>query len=68
MTYIGISIPAETVAMVEGFTMGTTIYGGFAFGDFILLSFMLLVIVSLVSLYPAIYAAKMEPVEALHAL
>jgi putative ABC transport system permease protein len=68
MTYIGISMPAETVAMVEGFTMGTTIYGGFAFGDFIILSFMLLVIVSLVSLYPAMYAAKMEPVEALHSL
>ena len=68
MTYVGISYPAETVAMVEGFTMGTTIYGGFAFGDFISLSFMLLVIVSLVSLYPAWFAAKMEPVEALHSL
>ena len=68
MTYIGISMPAETVAMVEGFTMGTTIYGGFAFGDFITLSFMLLAIVSLVSLYPAWFAAKMEPVEALHSL
>lgn len=68
MTYVGISIPAETVAMVEGFTMGTTIYGGFAFGDFTILSVMLLVIVSLVSLYPAWYAARMEPVEALHAL
>lgn len=68
MTYVGISMPAETVAMVEGFTMGTTIYGGFAFGDFITLSFMLLVIVSLVSLYPAWFAAKMEPVEALHSL
>ena len=68
MTYVGISYPAETVAMAEGFTMGTTIYGGFAFGDFISLSFMLLVIVSLVSLYPAWFAAKMEPVEALHSL
>ena len=68
MTYIGISMPAETVAMVEGFAMGTTIYGGFAFGDFITLSFMLLAIVSLVSLYPAWFAAKMEPVEALHSL
>ncbi len=68
MTYVGISVPAETAAMVEGFTMGTTIYGGFAFGDFFTLSLMLLVIVSLVSLYPAWFAAKMEPVEALHAL
>jgi len=68
MTYVGISVPAETASMVEGFTMGTTIYGGFAFGDFFTLSLMLLVIVSLVSLYPAWFAAKMEPVEALHAL
>lgn len=68
MTYVGISYPAETIAMVEGFTLGTTIYGGFAFDDFIILTIMLLVIVSLVSLYPAWYAARMEPVEALHAL
>lgn len=68
MVYIGISIPAETASMVEGFAMGTTLYGGFAFDEFILLSFMLLVIVSLVSLYPAWFAAKMEPVEAIHAL
>lgn len=68
MTYVGITYPAEIVTMVEGFVMGTTIYGGFAWGEFIVLSLMLLVIVSLVSLYPAIYAAKMEPVEALHSL
>ncbi len=68
MTYVGISIPAETASMVEGLTFGTTIYGGFAFGDFFILSLMLLVIVSLVSLYPAWYAAKMEPVEALHSV
>ena len=68
MTYVGIAIPAETASMVEGFTMGTTIYGGFAFSDFIILSFLLLVIVSLVSLYPAWFAANMEPVDALHAL
>ena len=68
MTYVGITYPAEIVTMVEVFVMGTTIYGGFAWGEFIILSLMLLVIVSLVSLYPAIYAAKMEPVEALHAL
>jgi ABC-type lipoprotein release transport system permease subunit len=68
MTYVGITYPAEVVTMVEGFVMGTTIYGGFAWGEFIALSLMLLVIVSLVSLYPAWYAARMEPVEALHSL
>ncbi|MCB8983215.1 MAG: ABC transporter permease [Ardenticatenaceae bacterium] len=66
MTYVGISVPAETAAMVEGFTMGTTIKGGFAPVQFVVLSLLLLVIVSLVSLYPASYAARMEPVEALH--
>lgn len=68
MTYVGISFPPETAAMVEGFVMGTTIYGGFAFGEFGILSLMLLAIVALVSLYPAWLAARMEPVEALHAL
>lgn len=68
MTNVGITYPAETVTMVEGFVMGTTIYGGYAWGEFIILSLMLLVIVSLVSLYPAWLAAKMEPVEAIHSL
>lgn len=68
MTYVGISIPAETVALVEGFPMGTTLYSGFAPTQFVILSFLLLVIVVLVSLYPAWFAARMEPVEALHSL
>ena len=67
MTFVGISIPAETASMVEGFAFGTTIYGGFAPVQFALLSLVLLLIVALVSLYPALYAAKLEPVEALHA-
>jgi len=68
MTYVGFSIPAETASLVEGFAFGTTIKGGFAPVQFAILSLMLLVIVALVSLYPASLAAKMEPVEALHAL
>lgn len=68
MTFVGITIPAETATLVEGLAFGTTIYGGFAPGQFAILSFMLLVIVSLVSLYPASLAAKMEPVEALHSV
>jgi ABC-type antimicrobial peptide transport system permease subunit len=47
---------------------GSTIKGGFAIDQFIILSLLLLVIVSLVSLYPAWYASKMEPVEAIHSL
>ena len=68
MTNVGITYPAETVTMVEGFVMSTTIYGGYAWSEFVILSLMLLVIVSVVSLYPAWLAAKMEPVEAIHSL
>lgn len=68
MTFVGISIPPETASLVEGFAFGTTMKGDFAPVQFAVLSLMLLVIVSIVSLYPAWYAAKMEPVEALHAL
>jgi ABC-type antimicrobial peptide transport system permease subunit len=50
------------------FAFGTTMYGGFAVDEFAILSLMLLIIVLLVSLYPAWYAARMEPVEALHSL
>jgi ABC-type lipoprotein release transport system permease subunit len=68
MTYVGFTFPAETAALVEGIAIGTTIKGGFAPVQFAIFSLLLLVIVTLVSLYPASYAARMEPVEALHAL
>jgi len=68
MTYVGFSVPAETASLIEGFAFGTTLKGGFAPDQFAILSLLLLVIVSLVSLYPASFAAKMEPVEALHSL
>lgn len=68
MTFVGISFPPETATLVDGFAIGTTIYGDFAPGQFTVLTVMLLIIVSLVSLYPAWYAAKMEPVDALRAL
>ncbi len=68
LTYVGFSIPAETASMVEGFAFGTTLKGGFAPEQFVILSIALLVVVSLVSLYPAWYAARLEPVEALHSI
>jgi ABC-type lipoprotein release transport system permease subunit len=68
LTFVGIPIPAETVSLVEGFAFGTTMYGGFAPDQFAILSLLLLFIVALVSLYPAWYAARMEPVKALHAV
>ena len=67
LTFVGIPIPAETVSLVEGFAFGTTMYG-VAPDQFAILSLMLLFIVTLVSLYPAWYAARMEPVEASHSL
>jgi len=68
MTYVGFSIPADTAALIEGFAFRTTMYGAFAPAQYVIFSLLLLVIVSLVSLYPASFAAKMEPVEALHSL
>ncbi len=68
LAFVGIPIPAETASLVEGFAFGTRMYGGFAWDQFAILSLMLLVIVSLISLYPAWYAARMEPVEALRSL
>lgn len=68
LTFVGFSVPAETSSMVEGFAMGTSMKGGFAPGQFVILSAALLAVVSLVSLYPAWYAARLEPVEALHSI
>ena len=69
LTFVGIYLPiTETSSMVVDFAFGTTMYGGFALDQFAILSLMLLAIVALVSLYPAWYAARMEPVEALHSL
>ena len=68
ITFVGISIPAETATLVEGFAFGTTLYGGFAPRQYVVLSLMLLAIVALVSLYPAWFAARLEPVEALHSI
>ena len=65
MTYVGISIPAQTAAMVQGMALGTRMYSGFAWDQFAVLALLLLVIVSLVSLYPARLASRMEPVDAL---
>ncbi|MDX1418039.1 MAG: FtsX-like permease family protein [Candidatus Promineifilaceae bacterium] len=68
MARVGISIPAETSSLVEGFAFGTTLKGGYAPEQFVILSLLLLIVVTLVSLYPAWFASRMEPVEALHAL
>lgn len=68
MTFVGFTIPEETVTLVEGFAFGTTLKGGFAPQQFIVLSILLLIVVSVVTLYPAWFASRMEPVEALHSI
>lgn len=68
MAVVGISLPVETATLVEGMAFGTTLKGGYAPDQFFLLALLLLAVVSLVSLYPAWYAARLEPVEALHTL
>jgi ABC-type lipoprotein release transport system permease subunit len=51
--------------MMEGMAYGTTLYGGFVPEQFAVLALLLLVTVTLVSLYPAWLASRMEPVDAL---
>jgi len=64
----GIPIGDEVAGVVQGFAMRSKMYTKFAPGQFIGLSIAMLVIVLLGALYPARFAARMEPVEALHAL
>lgn len=64
----GISIGEGTAAMTGDFAVRATIYTKLAVSNVILLSTWMLGIIVLVSVYPAWFAARMEPVGALHAL
>ncbi|MEJ2750944.1 MAG: ABC transporter permease, partial [Anaerolineae bacterium] len=65
---VGVFIGEDTAAMVQGMALGSTMYAKYSPTDVISLSLWMLSIVLLVSVYPAWYAARLEPVEALQAL
>jgi ABC-type lipoprotein release transport system permease subunit len=65
---VGLSIGEEAAAMVEGMAMGSRMYAEFAPDQAIILSLFMLAVVTLVSLYPAWFTARLEPVKALHTL
>ena len=58
----------EMASAAPEFAMGSTMYARFIPGTFASLSLWTLVIILLASLYPAWYAARLEPVRALHAV
>lgn len=59
---------ASSQLLGDAMTFGTTMYTSFVPADILTLSAWMLAIVLLVSLYPAWYASRMEPVTALQAL
>lgn len=65
---VGIEFSADAMGAVEGMALGNKMYPTFAPAEAITISILMFIIVSLVSIYPAWYAARMEPVKALHAL
>jgi len=65
---VGISFNEDAMASVQGFAYSSKMYAEFAPDQAIILSLFMFVVVTLVSLYPAWYAARLEPVKALHTL
>ena len=68
LSFNGIPIGDDIAGMVQGFAYPSVFFAKFAPGDVFGLSLAMLVIVLLAALYPARFAARVEPVEALHAL
>ena len=67
MSRVGFDIGEDTAGLVEGMAFSSRMYAAMAPDQFAILSLLMLGIVVLVSVYPAWVAARMEPVEALHA-
>ena len=69
LSVTGIHI-GESIAGVAGadLALGTTLYTNFVPGEVFGLSFALLAIILLASLYPARFASRLEPVKALHSI
>ncbi len=68
LSFNGIPIGDDIAGMVQGFAYPSVFFAKFAPGDVFGLSLAMLVVVLLAALYPARFAARLEPVEALHAL
>jgi ABC-type antimicrobial peptide transport system permease subunit len=68
LSRVGLSLSEDAMASVEGLAYGSTLYAEFAPDQAVVLSLFMFVVVILVSLYPAWYAARLDPIKALHTL
>ena len=65
---VGLYIGDATASVAGDIAIGSTLYAQFVPSEMVSLSFWMLMIILLVSLYPAWYAARLEPVKALQAV